>query len=172
MNRRSSSKRCLLCLAYCEGDDGPTATDNDHPTKFQIAGAMNFDPLQRQLENVFILRQVLNIPKCWCEEILKEGIGAGDGGDCLREDNNPADWFNVCDHCMETGIAEAWKVYQQIMVLQLKMAGIKDKIWERMRRETLKPVNRGLLLGWKKRRRKGISVEGKIREYLFSGNSN
>ncbi len=155
-------KYCLLCG---EG----TCKNEDKTSKLEgIVGGVGYKLLERQLEKMFILLKVLEVPLNWCEGILQRGDGGGDGGD-----NNPEEWFTLCDSCVEGKVTRAWNTYQKMLTWQTRMLSVRLQIREGMRRSILKSNH-----GQVKSQVDGLGEGGRnnhvdceIKKYLFPGES-
>lgn len=152
-NSPFSSDFCLLCseklARNMEGNGGGV---------LDIPGAEKCTELSVNLEKMFILRKILNVPGNWIADNLMKNWELevkGDGcGGVLR----------FCRKCMEGSVAKAWNIYQQLVEVHQKWNGIRKELVMGIKRKTEEG------LGDKRRRRfRQGTHEFQIRQYLFPG---
>ncbi|CAL8109920.1 unnamed protein product [Orchesella dallaii] len=134
---RNADFRCLFCLKSCPVPNALLEPEDIH-------GAVRCIELQKQLQQLFILRQLLDIPSSWCEEMLQRNGG----------DSNPESWFRICHNCMDT-VKDAWKAYQKLLSILERMSSLKEQVKNVM----LENI-------YKSRRKVGL-IENEIRGLVF-----
>lgn len=118
--------KCLFCL---------TTTSEDEPQLFsenEVLGATRCVLLQKQLQNFFVVRKILELPFYWCEKYLPR-IGARGKleaefiGENEVDGEDPGFHFDMCVDCFQL-VEDCWRLHQKILSLQDMMEEAKEKL--------------------------------------------
>ncbi|CAL8099520.1 unnamed protein product [Orchesella dallaii] len=112
-NEKPTKLGCLIC------SKSPVA--KDYATKRVHPGAANVEPLNRQLWNIFVLRNLLEVPSYTCKELL-ESFG---------KKFHPNSWFQLCGQCAES-VKQAMEIDEQLLGLNLKIKSVKNRIQRKL----------------------------------------
>ncbi|CAL8117181.1 unnamed protein product [Orchesella dallaii] len=139
-------RNCFLC-----SNKVPQTLSSPLTGKF--VGCEDCPLLEHELERLFILRYLLDIPSSFCENILS----VDDTGQATE-----SSWGAICSDCYAEKVLIAWEIHQQSLVLEGKMRRLKKRIKEEMKG---KVIRKGIIC-------RENRIEHKIWDYLFPEDGN
>ncbi len=172
--------RCLFCLGTCTlssfSNTGKIKEEDseERGTSLNIPGAGTSVHLSRHLEQMFILRKLLELPFSWCEETLQERTtkvlegqdkqkdGPGHDKDGYIGDLNQ--WFNLCVKCSQKWVQPGWEIYQKIIGLEQQLNLIRVSVKDTMMTRILQNKRNRKWSGFK-----GNGMDVQIRKWMFPG---